>query len=116
MNIERSAARWLGIVALFSIVTVAAPAVVASQETQEQEHSETGEHHEATEEHAEEQGEGHHHKNHVAVFVGSTEAEERHGEKEDRDFTLGIDYERRLSKGSVQAQCWTGWPRGGVNI
>lgn len=96
MNIERSAARWMGIVALLAIVIVAAPAVVASQETQEQEHSETGEHQEATEEHAEEHGE-HFHKNHLAVFVGSTEAEEHHGDKGDPDFTLGIDYERRLS-------------------
>jgi len=39
----------------------------------------------------------HHHKNHVALFVGSTEGEEEDGEKQDRDFTLGIDYERRLS-------------------
>ena len=42
-------------------------------------------------------GSEHHHKNHIAFFVGSTEAEEHHGEKEDRDFTLGVDYERRLN-------------------
>jgi hypothetical protein len=34
----------------------------------------------------------------VALFIGSTEAEEHHGEKGDRDFTLGFDYERRLNK------------------
>jgi opacity protein-like surface antigen len=40
----------------------------------------------------------HHHKNHVAFFLGSTEAEEHHGEQGDRDFTIGVDYERRLSR------------------
>ena len=50
--------------------------------------------HEAAKEH----GENAHHKNHVAFFVGSVEAEEHHGEKGDRDFAIGIDYERRLSK------------------
>ena len=50
-------------------------------------------------EHEETAGENgeHHHKNHIAVFVGATEGEELNGEKEDPDFTLGIDYERRLS-------------------
>jgi len=92
------AARWLGAVALFSIATVAAPEQLVAQETQEapeqEHHEQAGEHHEAAEGH----GEEHFHKNHVALFVGSTEAEEHHGEKEDRDFTLGIDYERWLNK------------------
>ena len=58
------------------------------------EHEVAGEGQEGSEAH----GEEHHHKNHVAVFIGSTEAEEHHGEKGDRDFTLGADYERRLNK------------------
>jgi hypothetical protein len=48
-------------------------------------------------EHAEEHEE-HYHENHMALFVGSTEAEEHHGEKGDPDFTIGLDYERRLNK------------------
>ena len=63
----------------------------ASQEARGQEAVED---HEADEGH----GEAHHHKNHIAFFVGSTEAEEHHGEKGDRDFTIGLDYERRLSR------------------
>jgi len=39
----------------------------------------------------------HHHKNHIAIFIGATQAEEHHGERNDPHFTLGIDYERRLS-------------------
>ena len=39
----------------------------------------------------------HHHKNHIALFIGATQAEEHHGERNDPHFTLGIDYERRLS-------------------
>ena len=42
-------------------------------------------------------GEEHEHRNEIAVFIGSTEGEVEDGEKEDRDFTLGVDYERRLS-------------------
>lgn len=56
-----------------------------------------GEDHEATEEHGEHGGHEFH-KNHIAVFLGATEAEEHHGEKGNPDFTIGIDYERRLSK------------------
>jgi len=91
-NSVRSAAGWLGIAVAVVMVGVVAPARLVAQEA---EHNEaTGEHEGTTEEH----GEEHHHKNHVAFFVGSTEAEEHYGEKEDRDFTLGIDYERRLNK------------------
>jgi hypothetical protein len=54
--------------------------------------AEDGEIHEST------LGVEHHHKNHIALFVGSTEAEVHEGDKEDRDFTLGVDYERRLTK------------------
>ena len=43
-------------------------------------------------------GAEHHHKNHIALFIGSTEGEAEEGEKEDRDFTLGVDYERRLTE------------------
>ena len=46
----------------------------------------------------EDHGGGHDHKNHVALFFGSTQAEEHHGEREDPSFTIGMDYERRLTK------------------
>ena len=62
------------------------------------EHEAAGEEHEGAQEHGEEHGEEHHHKNHFAFFIGSTEAEEHHGEKGDPDFTMGVDYERRLNK------------------
>ena len=86
---------------LFVMVAfVGAPATLDAQETHgesEQERAEqTGESHEAIEEYGEEHGK-HLHKHHLAVFVGSTEAEEHHGEKGDPDFTLGVDYEHRLS-------------------
>ena len=37
-------------------------------------------------------------KNEIAVFIGSTEGEVEDGEKKDRDFTIGLDYERRLTQ------------------
>ena len=40
----------------------------------------------------------HHHKNHIALFIGATEAEAHHGDQEDPDFTLGMEYERTVSK------------------
>jgi hypothetical protein len=80
------------IVALSLIALVAAPGLVVAGES-ESETASSGDH-EAAKEH----GEKGHHKNHVAFFVGSVEAEEHHGEKGDRDFAIGIDYERRLSK------------------
>jgi hypothetical protein len=82
---------------LVMVVIAGSSATLDAQET----HGEpAGEDHDATEEHGEQHGEHHgehFHKNHLAVFVGSTEAEEHHGEKGDPDFTLGVDYERRLS-------------------
>jgi len=93
MNLKRNAANWLGAVALVTVVTAGTTPSLAAQGTHEQERSETGEsHEEAIEEHGE-----HLHKNHLALFIGATEAEEHHGEKGDPDFTLGVDYERRLS-------------------
>ena len=90
-------ASWLVPLVLGLMVVVGLPATLAAQET----HGETaGEAHQTGEEHAEEHGEEHgehFHANHVALFIGSTEAEEHHGEKGDRDFTLGVDYERRVS-------------------
>jgi len=83
--------RWLGPLAVLVTVCLVNQAPVTAQEHDPQ--SPSGEH----EETAGEPGEGHHHKNHVAVFVGSTEAEEHHGEKGDPDFTIGFDYERRLN-------------------
>ena len=85
---------------LLMLVLVGATATLDAQEIHgepDQEHAEmAGEAPETAEEHAEEHGE-HFHKNHLALFIGSTEAEEHHGEKGDPDFTLGVDYERRLS-------------------
>lgn len=88
---------WVVPLALALMVVVGAPATLDAQET----HAEpAGEAHQAAEEHGEEHGQEHgehFHANHLALFIGSTEAEEHHGEKGDRDFTLGVDYERRLS-------------------
>jgi len=49
-----------------------------------------------------EQGEAHDdamhwHKNHLSLFLGLTQAEEHGGERDDPRFTVGIDYERRLT-------------------
>jgi hypothetical protein len=78
----------LALVVLLGAAAVPAPTMAQHVE---------GEEHEATETH-EEHGGHELHQNHVALFLGSTEGEEHHGEKGDRDFTIGIDYERRLSK------------------
>jgi hypothetical protein len=82
---------------LVMVVIAGSSATLDAQET----HGEpAGVARDATEEHGEESGEEHGehlHKHHLAVFVGSTEAEEHHGEKGDPDFTVGVDYERRLS-------------------
>ena len=43
-------------------------------------------------------GEEHQHKNHIALFIGSTQAEVEHGKRDDPQFTLGLDYERRLTQ------------------
>ena len=37
-------------------------------------------------------------KNSIAIFLGATQAENEDGEREDPQFTIGFDYERRLSK------------------
>lgn len=80
--------------AFFSIMILSMPALLVAQEAQDLDrHEQPGEHHEATEGHGGEL----HHRNHLALFIGATEAEEHHGEKDDPDFTLGIDYSRRLS-------------------
>ena len=44
-----------------------------------------------------EHGSHHFHKNHFALFLGSTQPDE-HGERTDAAFTVGIDYERRLNR------------------
>jgi hypothetical protein len=82
-------------------------------ETAGAEHAATAEEHSGGEEHGQEH---HFHKHHIAVFIGSTEGIEEHGEehhgnghgeirsagssstKDDPSFTLGFDYERRLTK------------------
>jgi hypothetical protein len=89
--------RWIVLAMLIAIGlgrTVAAAQHAEQVEEATQDHSEATVGHEASEGHDEER----HHKNHVAFFVGSTEAEEHHGVKEDRDFTMGLDYERRLTR------------------
>ncbi len=46
-----------------------------------------------------EHAEGHHfHKNHISMFLGATQAEKHHGERDDPGFSIGIDYERRLNQ------------------
>ena len=77
-----------------SVVLAISALLGAGAGSAEQAQTEVSDHAAAGEAH----GGEHHHRNHIAVFVGSTEAEEHHGEKGDRDFTIGVDYERRLSK------------------
>lgn len=74
-------------------VGVASPGGLAAQEEHGGHAADPEDHAAAVGEHDEE----HHHKNHVALFVGSTQAELEHGEREDPQFTLGLDYERRLT-------------------
>ncbi len=46
-----------------------------------------------------EHGDGHYfHKNHVSMFLGSTQSEKHHGERDDPGFSIGLDYERRLNQ------------------
>jgi hypothetical protein len=83
---------WLFAIALPLALSVVVSGPVMAQEPEE---------HDPAEGHAVESGESageHFHKNHVAIFIGSTEAEEEHGEQDDPDFTLGLDYGRRFSK------------------
>ena len=42
--------------------------------------------------------EEHEHKNSIAVFIGATQADMEHGERDDPQFTIGFDYERYLTK------------------
>ena len=51
-----------------------------------------------SEEHGEAHGEEHEFKNSVAIFLGTTQAEREHGERDDPQFTIGFDYERILTK------------------
>jgi len=79
-------------VALLLTTFAASPRLVPAEES---ERPETASGHQGA---AEEHGESHHHKNHVAFFVGSVEGEEHHGEKGDWELAVGVDYERRLSE------------------
>ena len=72
------------VIALMLAISAAPGAALAATEA---DHSATGEH-----------GEAHYHKNHVALFLGSTQSEEHHGERDDPSFTIGADYERRLTR------------------
>ena len=75
------------------IATVAAVTPVAASR-------EEGSKHESHDGSAEAVHAGHEpHRNHLSVFVGGTEAEDNNtGEKEKPEFTLGIDYERRVNR------------------
>ncbi len=86
-----------GITAL--VCALGAPAELAAQHEEPEAHDASGEQDEETVDGEEGEHGGHEfHRNHFAVFLGSTEAEEHHGEKGDPDFTIGLDYERRLTK------------------
>ena len=85
----RSAAGRLGILTVLALVCFGSAPAAAQQE-----HLEPAGEHEGT---SEEHGKEHFHKNHIALFVGSTQAELEHGERDDPQFTLGFDYERRLT-------------------
>ena len=90
----------LALAVLLCLIVVPGPAAAQHEEPEEHTASEEpaagGEH----EEHGEEGEHGGHefHRNHVVLFLGFTEGEEHHGEKGNPDFTIGFDYERRLSK------------------
>jgi len=83
---------WSVVVALLALASVGVQRISAAETRQHDE--QTGEEHGIADEHSS----GEHHKNHLALFVGATEAEELEGNKEDPQFTLGLDYERRLSR------------------
>ena len=116
---------WLGVLLIAATLLVAPSAVAAEEHGEEEaageqheasgeEQEEGGEAHEGGEEH----GEEHHlHKHHIALFIGVTEGLEEHGEEHHDDghgdphsastssgekgepaFTLGFDYERRLTQ------------------
>lgn len=92
-------------------------AAASEHEATGEEHEAAGEEHEGGEAHGEEHEEGHHlHKHHFAVIISSTEGVESHDEehhgnghgethsessgsgKDDPDFTIGFDYERRFTQ------------------
>jgi hypothetical protein len=77
--------RHLGVLTLAAAIYLASPNSIRAQEADHNEHG-------AEAEHGEE-----HHKNTFSVFFGSTQAELHHGERDDPQFTLGFDYERRLN-------------------
>jgi hypothetical protein len=96
-SVSRSAGwHWTILPAFLLTVVLTGPALAqesADHKSDDVDDVVTGETHESS--HAD--AEAHYHKNHIAVFIGMTEAEEHNGEQEDPDFTLGVDYERRLS-------------------
>lgn len=98
---------WLAVMTVLAMMGVLGPERVVAEE---QESHESSSEHEGT---AEEHGEEHHlHKHHVAFSIGATESVEDHGEeahgdghgegssggKDDPDFTIAFDYERRFNK------------------
>jgi hypothetical protein len=102
---------WLAIVVAALAILVVAPLQLSAQEHESGEP--VGEHEGTTEEHREAHEEGRHlHKHHLAVIISATEAVEEHGDehdgnghsegssdsKDDPDFTIGFDYERRFTQ------------------
>lgn len=103
----RSAIGWLGPLVVAAVIVAVSPTQVVAQEHEQEEAA--GAEHEAGEEHE-------FHKHHFAVIISSTESPEEHGEedhsdghgdthsegssggKDDPDFTIGFDYERRFTK------------------
>lgn len=82
-------------IGLLVLLLVAAPLTLGAQEHGEEAGESAEQHGEPVHEGGEHEG---FHKNSIAVFLGSTQAEEEHGERDDPQFTLGFDYERRLSE------------------
>lgn len=87
----RTVLDWCLGIALVATIGLISPVEIYAED---QEADESPSEHEGS---AEEHGAAHHHKNHFAVFVGTTEAEEHQGEQGDPDFTIGFDYERRIN-------------------
>ncbi len=77
----------MGIMKIIKYIFVILLAITVTDVLAEDAHHTGGDQHEA----------GHLHKNHFALFLGTTQPDE-HGERTDAAFTVGIDYERRLTK------------------
>ena len=85
---------------LLLAVCVAFPGGLVAQEGHGGRGAESNEDHATEGEHGDEGElvEEHEHKNSIAVFIGATQADKEHGERDDPQFTIGFDYERYLTK------------------